>query len=153
MLRLRVEKALQFEALKTHDGLGNTHFANPVTNNPALENAYACFRRHAPIIIALQIAQFCHGDPLDSWSRSESGVQTRLNSVIFANGEFVPVGDNGTILISQDAVSWSNCVSGTQEALTGVAYGNNIFTAVGNQITLTSIDGLSWTNQTTNTYA
>ena len=106
------------------------------------------------ILVTLLSAQFCRGDdPLDTWSKRDSGTLANLSCVTYGHGTFVAVGDTGTILSSTDGISWSNCISGTQQPLTGIVYGSNIFVAVGNNITLTSADGLNWINQAANSYA
>jgi photosystem II stability/assembly factor-like uncharacterized protein len=75
--------------------------------------------------------------------------QTRadLNRVAHGLGRFIAVGDNGTILLSQDdGQSWSRQDSGTTEELRGVAFGDSRFVVVSveGQI-LTSADGTTWT--------
>jgi len=100
------------------------------------------------ILLSLLLeARISVADPLDNWSQQNSGTLANLNCVIYADGAFVVVGNNGTILRSTDGISWSNCISKTQQTLNGITYGNNIFVAVGDNITLTSTDGIIWTNQ------
>ncbi len=68
-----------------------------------------------------------------------------LNSVIYANGLFVSVGDNGAINTSTDGVNWQPRVSGTSNELNEVIYGHAGFIAAGsNNTLLTSADGITW---------
>lgn len=86
-------------------------------------------------------------------SDSGSGSNIRLLDVAYGNGVYVAVGDSGTIVHSTNGTSWSPVASGTSTTLTGVSYGNGLFVAVGPRfsgdpaISLTSLDGLSWTNR------
>jgi hypothetical protein len=65
-----------------------------------------------------------------------------------AGGQWIGVGDNGTILASLDGVSWAARNSGTDSFLSSVAYGNGLWKAVGASGTiLSSADGVTWTNQ------
>ncbi|QBG48632.1 hypothetical protein EGM51_14925 [Verrucomicrobia bacterium S94] len=85
-------------------------------------------------------------------SNSASTNNIRLYDVAYGNGVYVAVGDNGTIVRSTDSVTWSPVVSGTTTTLAGISYGDGVFVAVGpkysgaSAIALTSLDGLSWTN-------
>ena len=54
-----------------------------------------------------------------------------LNGVTFANGTFVAVGSDGTILTSPDGVTWIQRSSGTTNLLNGVTFANGTFVAVG----------------------
>lgn len=99
------------------------------------------------------------GDILTStdWSQWSHPVQINygLNKVIYANGEFVAVGDHGSIYTSSDAVTWTKQVapvaSNTPNPwdpydLKAITYGNGQFVAVGTHGTiLTSPNGQAWT--------
>jgi hypothetical protein len=53
------------------------------------------------------------GDPY-TWMERATGLQTALNSVAIKEGAgFVAVGDEGTIMTSEDGLTWTNQVSGT----------------------------------------
>ncbi len=97
------------------------------------------------------------------WAAVTSGVTNRLNGVIAHNGNFVAVGDNGTILFSTDSQKWTTQTSNTTQNLyavysfTGMTSTNTLassttLVAVGAGGTiLTSSDGTSWTARTSNT--
>jgi photosystem II stability/assembly factor-like uncharacterized protein len=87
-------------------------------------------------------------EPLDNWHLRNSGTTSYLQGVIYGNGTFVAVGDNGTILTSPDGVTWTIRITSTDAYLEGVTYGNGIFVAVGQEIILTSPDGVNWTSIT-----
>jgi hypothetical protein len=95
---------------------------------------------------------FTIADPLDNWHlRYEYDLFTgrRLNAVTYANGIFVAVGVQGTILSSADGITWAPRTSGTSMELNRVTYGNGLFVAVGNHGTiLISPDGGTWTPRT-----
>jgi hypothetical protein len=61
----------------------------------------------------------------------------------YANGRFIAVGDNGTILTSTDAAVWSNSSLVTTGAFRSVAFGGGLYVAAGT-IDATSTDGSSW---------
>jgi len=69
-----------------------------------------------------------------------------LQAVTYGGGQFVVVGDNGTILTSPDGLTWTPRTSGTNFTLLAVTYGNGRFVAVGsNDAVCTSPDGITWT--------
>ncbi len=102
-------------------------------------------------------------------------VRSQLQAVTYGNGTFVVVGENGTILTSQDGMTWTKEVSGITCTLYGVTHGNDMFVAVGGNsyrsrdcycpcyeppcrtccptdrccpaIILTSPDGINWTSK------
>ena len=88
----------------------------------------------------------------------DSGNNVQFNDVIFADGQFIAVGQNGTILASTDGINWISRTSGTSVALRDIVYGNNLFVVVGSGspsgCILTSSDGENWTirGQFTNVY-
>jgi hypothetical protein len=59
----------------------------------------------------------------------ETGTIEDLNGVIYGEGNFVAVGNHGTILVSPDGESWEEITpySGTINNLMVIAYGNGIF--------------------------
>jgi hypothetical protein len=82
-----------------------------------------------------------------NWVRQETGLPWRLNRILFADGRFVAVGDQGSILTSTDGLSWSYPSSGTEYNLKDIAYGQGQFVVVGaSGAILTSTNGLDWTN-------
>ena len=90
------------------------------------------------------------GDHLDLahaaiWTHRDAGTLVSLTGVTYANGRFVAVGLEGTILGSDDGVVWTPRESGTSNQLNSVAFGNGLFVAVGNlDRVVTSTDGVTW---------
>ena len=93
----------------------------------------------------------------NTWLPLASGVNINLNAVAYHNGTFVAVGNNGTILYSQDTGdSWSINNSITTLNLKSVRYLNGKWVIVGEKgIVITSVVGTGfWTihsSGTTNT--
>jgi photosystem II stability/assembly factor-like uncharacterized protein len=76
----------------------------------------------------------------------ETGISRDLSAIFYAQGLFVVVGANGTILTSSDAETFTQRISGTSENLQGISFGNTVFVAVGSSGTiLNSDDGIKWT--------
>jgi hypothetical protein len=65
------------------------------------------------------------------WITETSGTTNALEAIIFANGLFVAVGTDGTVLSSPDGSTWTTQNSGTFNFLSSVTYGNGLFVAVG----------------------
>lgn len=61
-----------------------------------------------------------------SWGSASSGTTEHLQDVAFANGIFVAVGHNGTILTSANGTAWSPQASGTTVVLNGAASSNGV---------------------------
>jgi len=67
-----------------------------------------------------------------NWMENLYGVSDGyLNGIVYGHGQFVVVGQFGTILSSSDGLSWTTNASGTFDYLNGVASGDNGFVAVG----------------------
>jgi hypothetical protein len=68
----------------------------------------------------------------------------------------VAVGENGTIMTSEDSLDWRIQESGTSATLRGIAYGNRVFVAVGGDenggLILISTNGLNWSVGLSPTY-
>jgi len=80
-----------------------------------------------------------------SWTPANFETTRAVNDVTYGKGQFVAVGDNGTILRSSDGTNWTKSVSETTNLLTSVAYGNDQFIATGfTSSALTSTDGTNW---------
>lgn len=93
------------------------------------------------------MASLDSGDVAVRWTSSKSNTSSHLFSVTYGNGTYVAVGENGTILTSNDGGdNWTNRASNTGKMLRSVAYGNGTYVAVGDDGTiLSSGDGASWT--------
>ena len=80
------------------------------------------------------------------WTAATGTSSQNLWSVCYGGGQFVAVGENGTILTSPDGSVWTQRVSGSTVWLVSVAYGKGQFVVVGDKATiLTSSDGVTWT--------
>ncbi len=81
-----------------------------------------------------------------------SCTSAELRGIVYGDGEYVAVGDSGTILTSPNGSSWTKQTSGTDRELYSIAWGNNRFVAVADSgVILSSPDGTSWTLQTSGT--
>jgi hypothetical protein len=74
---------------------------------------------------------------------------SNLNGVCYSNETFglryVAVGDNGTILTSNNTITWTSRTSGTTLSLRSVIFDEDKFIIVGDLgIILTSINGINW---------
>jgi probable HAF family extracellular repeat protein len=82
------------------------------------------------------------------WDVKVSNTPSSLNAVVFGNGLFVAVGDNGTILTSVDGEVWTARPSGTTDRLPAIVFGSGRFVATRANRTspaITSLDGINWT--------
>jgi hypothetical protein len=92
------------------------------------------------------------GEPIESWTTTDTKVQQELLAVAYGAGQYVAVGNGGTILSSPDAISWTARKSDTTVSLQSIVYGGDQFVAVGGDefdpnpkaTVVTSKDGLSW---------
>jgi photosystem II stability/assembly factor-like uncharacterized protein len=84
-----------------------------------------------------------------SWSRiAASGLSSNgLNYLIFEEGNFIVVGNAGTIQTSADGITWTSTVSGTTSDLYRIYHFNGKFFILGKTKTfIGSDDGLTWSN-------
>lgn len=84
-----------------------------------------------------------------SWSRIvATGVSSNpLNYIIFEEGNFIVVGNGGTIQTSADGITWNNTASGTTNDLYRIYHFNGKFFIIGKTKTfIGSDDGLTWSN-------
>ncbi len=84
-----------------------------------------------------------------SWSRiAATGVSSnQLNYIIFEEGNFIVVGNAGTIQTSADGITWTSTASGTTNDLYRIYHFNGKFFIIGKTKTfLGSDDGLTWSN-------
>ncbi len=90
------------------------------------------------------------------WDETGSGVTVPIRDLVYADGQFVAVGDldgypahcyrdTATILTSPDGLFWKIRPSNTKVNLKGVTYGNGRYVAVGDRLTIvTSANGMNW---------
>ena len=70
-----------------------------------------------------------------------------LNNIIYADNQWIAIGDAGTIITSTNGINWTNQTSNTTETLQGITYALGAYTVTGtNNTILTSIDGIEWTD-------
>jgi hypothetical protein len=75
--------------------------------------------------------------------QSNSSFTNSFRGVSYANGQFIAVGENGSIFTSIDAANWNDSSVVSTGSFSGVAFGNGRYVAAGS-ITATSTDGNSW---------
>lgn len=79
------------------------------------------------------------------WETVPRPTTNTLRAVTFGNGQYVAVGDLGSIITSLDGFAWAVQNSGTEHRLRTVIYTGREFLAGGDSSTLlTSSDGISW---------
>src|SRR5207245_5356244 len=84
------------------------------------------------------------------------GLQSRkpLVAVTFAENRFVAVGEEGSILSSEDGETWVQQNSGITSDLSGVSQGDTQFVAIGQGgAIVTSPEGKHWTRRNSGTSA
>lgn len=79
------------------------------------------------------------------WTNTSTG-GTGFTSIVYNTDRFVAVGGMGRTVVSLDGgETWVNDIEHGGGTLRGVTYGNGRFLAVGQGRTLTSPDGMNWT--------
>jgi hypothetical protein len=79
------------------------------------------------------------------WDTVVRPTTNTLRAITFGNGQYVAVGERGTIVTSADAITWTVQFSGTEHHLRSVIFTGREFLAGGDSSTLlTSGDGISW---------
>jgi hypothetical protein len=86
-----------------------------------------------------------------NWVARVSGTSENLNAIAWSGGEFVAVGDSGTILTSPDGVTWIGSQMGGA-SLVDIIWSGTKFVTVGSLgmeggTVATSPDGVTWTGQ------
>jgi hypothetical protein len=76
-----------------------------------------------------------------TWTPKQSGSSNHFNAVTYANGNFIAVGNAGTI---QAGVAWLPQNSGTSQSLKSAAYGLGQFVSAGGATIVTSSNGVNW---------
>lgn len=87
-----------------------------------------------------------------NWTNRASGFGGSISGLVFANGTFVAVADDGVILTSADGTMWTRVTQRATKDLWGIAYGNSRYVIVGENGTIlrsgsTSIPILSGSSQ------
>ena len=86
------------------------------------------------------------------WAK-DGGTSKNLRGTVHGNSIYVIVGDNGTILTSDNGSTWTSRADGRTDNLSEVTFGNNTFIAVGDNGTIrtSSDNGSTWDNRTSGT--
>jgi len=79
-----------------------------------------------------------------TWTKRNAGIKNTINSVIYGDGRFVAVSDNGTIHSSADGIAWTTTTLGTM-GFYSIAYGLHQYVAVGGNalIIASPVEGVS----------
>ena len=105
-------------------------------------------------VLFLEAGTPATADGLDHWTQRASGVRGNLCGVAYGKGQYVCVGQVGTILVSSDGTSWESVRSGVTSDLSAVTFANGQFLAVGQRgLILKSTNAVDWlppTSPTTN---
>jgi hypothetical protein len=106
------------------------------------------------VVFLLCIASaLAHAQTNWNWANPSPQGNT-LHGVTWHVGQFVAVGENGTILTSADGSDWDIRISNTTRTLASVAWHGSQFVAAGEDGTiLTSADGVAWTKRSPGTNA
>lgn len=81
-----------------------------------------------------------------NWTLAQS-LNNELESVTYAAGLYVAVGDDGAIWVSANGISWAQRTPVVTRRLLGVTHGGGRFVAVGARgAMVTSQDGVTWTS-------
>jgi|GEM_PF-2470275 hypothetical protein len=82
------------------------------------------------------------------WTSIPLASTVHLNSVIWADNQFITIGNDGIILTSLDGINWTQRISGTVNTLYDITWSGSQFVVVGDNGTiLTSPDGIIWTQR------
>lgn len=90
-----------------------------------------------------------------AWTKGSELGNVTIHAVRYLNGQFVAVGNAGSIFTSSDGASWTKQTSNTKAGLRDVAFGKNMLVAVGAAGTIvTSKDnGKTWVVNRTNVWS
>src|ERR1051325_4207560 len=99
------------------------------------------------ILFLVVVVLNAQGSILDQWHwRNPLPQGNQLNNVVFVNGNYISIGELGTILTSTDGTNWVRRESGTTDTLRDCAYGAGRYVVVGDFGTvLSSTDLVTWT--------
>src|SRR5687768_14315686 len=85
----------------------------------------------AAVLLSILRATAALTDPLQPWEfRHPPDTLIDLANVIFAQDQFVAVGNRGVVRTSMDGSNWTTRATGTTVDLADIAYGNGLFAAV-----------------------
>ncbi len=83
-----------------------------------------------------------------NWLTVRSEQAGTCRGVIWANNQYVAVGDAGLVMTSPDGKAWTKRTSGSTRNFYAVTYGNGLYVAVGyHGIVYTSPNGTTWTER------
>lgn len=82
-----------------------------------------------------------------TWTLRTLAQPLLANGIIFANSQFVAVGQGSNAATSPDGITWTSRTLATGATWLGLAYGgsSNLYVAVGTSTCNTSPDGVTWT--------
>lgn len=88
----------------------------------------------------------------DVWEKTTDIKTLPITDISSGKGKFVVIGENGTVLLSENGISWKKVDSGVKTNLTTIIYDGKRFIAGGDEgVIITSIDGAKWTKQKSGT--
>lgn len=81
-----------------------------------------------------------------TWNRTDTMTTVYLGDVIFANGQFVAVGQSGTVTTSTDGLTWTAQTSGTADFFTTIQWTGSTYVTTGPfaDDLFTSSAGVTW---------
>ncbi|MVM29138.1 T9SS type A sorting domain-containing protein [Spirosoma sp. HMF4905] len=81
-----------------------------------------------------------------TWTTQDVGASGAMYAIVYANSQFVAVGNSGHIITSTDGLTWNAHESGTNQHLRDITYNSySGFVAVGfNGAIVMSVDGQTW---------
>jgi hypothetical protein len=105
-----------------------------------------CIQVALPLILGFFVNGLC-ADPLEHWTwRFPNPQGLTLNAVTYGGGQFVAVGDNGTIINSSDGFNWTVQTYDVFPTLNGIAYAGGVYAAVGDGgVIVVSSNAVTWT--------
>jgi hypothetical protein len=100
------------------------------------------------VFVAVGGSRIMASDDGATWVETSVPGTQALQAVGFHLGQFIVVGDRGTILTSPDGLQWTTRVSGTTAFLAGIAAGGGQLAVAGSAGTvLTSHNGVDWVSR------
>ena len=132
-------------AIASNDGVTWTAITIPTDQNVYAATAAGAMGAVSVFALAGSAGLFLSSDAATSWQTQASGTTANWRSVLQVDGEFLAVGDGGTIRCGRVYLRRN---AGTIAGLSSVTWGSGKYVAVGETGTvLTSPDGATW-NQT-----